>query len=259
MRSGAGTGEGSALVTGASRGIGREIALRLAAAGWPVAVNYRAARSEAEAVVAEIEANGGRAVALQADVSVPGDAAGLVARSEDALGPLAITVNNAGITRDRLLLQMSEDDWDAIWMTDLAGPRALAHAAVKRMSLRGAGRLVNVASVVGVSGNAGQANYAAAKSALLGLTRELAISCGASGITVNAVVPGYIVTDATAHLNDQQRRQWLTRIPLGRFAEPSEAAEIVVFLCGESAGYVTGQCIAVDGGFLAAQGSGLAS
>jgi 3-oxoacyl-[acyl-carrier protein] reductase len=251
--------QGSALVTGASRGIGRVIALRLASLGWPVAVNYRAGKAQADEVVAHIRAHGGRAVALQADVAVPTEAAGLVLRAEEALGPLVAAVNNAGITRDRLLLQMSDEDWESTWDTDLAGPRALARAAVRSMAPHGSGRLINVGSVVGVTGNAGQANYASAKSALLGLTRELAISCASSGVTVNCVVPGYIATDATAHLNDQQRHRWLERIPMGRFAQPEEAAEIVVFLCGEGSSYITGQCIAVDGGLLAAQGGGLSS
>jgi 3-oxoacyl-[acyl-carrier protein] reductase len=251
--------DGSALVTGASRGIGRLVALRLAECGWPVAVNYRTGRLGAGAVVSEIRARGGRAVALQADVSIPAEAAGLVGRAEEYLGPMRAAINNAGITRDRLVIQMSEEDWDAIWLTDLAGARVLARAAVETMAAHGGGRLVNIGSVVGVTGNTGQANYAAAKAALLGMTRELAVSCARAGVTVNAVVPGYFATDATAHLNEQQRRRWLERIPMGRFAEPAEAAEIVNFLCGDGGSYITGQCIAVDGGFLAAQGAGLSS
>jgi 3-oxoacyl-[acyl-carrier protein] reductase len=154
---------------------------------------------------------------------------------------------------------MSEDDWETIWLTDLAGPRALARDAVRHMAAHGGGRLVNVGSVVGTTGNAGQANYATAKSALLGLTRELAVSCASAGVTVNCVVPGYILTDATAHLNEQQRQTWLERIPMRRFASPQEAADLIIYLCSEGASYITGQCIAVDGGFLAAQGAGLAS
>lgn len=235
------------------------IAFRLAELGWPVAVNYRAAKAEADDAVAQICSQGGRAIALQADVSLPAEASELVSRTEDALGPLGIAVNNAGITRDRLLLQMSEDDWETIWLTDLAGPRALARDAVRHMAAHGGGRLVNVGSVVGTTGNAGQANYATAKSALLGLTRELAVSCASAGVTVNCVVPGYILTDATAHLNEQQRQTWLERIPMRRFASPQEAADLIIYLCSEGASYITGQCIAVDGGFLAAQGAGLAS
>ena len=235
------------------------IALRLAERGWAVAVNYRAARPEAEEVVAQIAQGGGNAIALQADVSLPEEAAALVHRAEEALGPLAVAVNNAGITRDRLLVQMSEEDWETIWSTDLAGPRVLARLAARSMAAAGGGSLVNIGSVVGVAGNAGQANYAAAKSALLGLTRELAVSCGVQGVTVNCVVPGYIVTDATAHLNAQQRHQWQERIPMRRFADPAEVADLVLFLCGRGGSYITGQCIAIDGGFLAAQGAGLDS
>ncbi|MGH2443318.1 MAG: SDR family NAD(P)-dependent oxidoreductase, partial [Chloroflexota bacterium] len=189
--------EGSALITGASRGIGRVIAMRLAAQGLAIGVNYRERHSEAESVVEAIQSAGGKAVAIQADVASDDEVAGLVDRAEEALGPLSIVVNNAGITRDRLLIQMSEADWLDIWRTDLAGTRTVCRAAEKRMVPRRAGRIINVSSVVGTGGNAGQANYAAAKAAVLGLTREFAVRCAPSGVTVNCVVPGYIDTDAT--------------------------------------------------------------
>lgn len=251
--------EGSALVTGASRGIGKVVALRLAAAGLPVAVNYRQARDEADTVVGLIRAKGGRATAIRADVAQPREAAALVKHAERELGPLSVVINNAGITRDRLLLQMTEADWEATWTTDLDGVRSVARAAAEGMQRRGYGRIVNVASVVGATGNAGQANYAAAKSAVMGFTRELAVRTAPRGVTVNCVIPGYIVTDATAHLTEDQRAQWLTRIPMGRYARPEEVADIIVFLASECAGYIAGQCIAVDGGLLAAAGGMLAS
>lgn len=250
---------GAALVTGASRGIGKVVAIRLGAVGIPVAVNFRQGKAEADAVVDEIASKGGRAIAVGADVADPEAAATLVAQVEEALGPVSVVINNAGITRDRLLVQMSEDDWAATWRTDLVGPRIIARAAAVSMCARRQGRIVNVGSVVGVTGNGGQANYATAKSALQGLTRELAIECGPHNVSVNCVVPGYIETDATAHLNGEQRLGWLKRIPMRRFASPDEVADIIVFLAGSGASYVTGQCIAVDGGFLAKSGAFLAS
>jgi len=250
---------GSALVTGASRGIGRVVALRLAEAGYAVVVNYRVSAAEAQSVVDGIRERGGRAMAVQADMAVPTEAAALWGEAERALGPLHLLVNNAGITRDRLLVQMSEEDWDATWLTDLGGPRTLARAALVSMSARRYGRIVNISSVVGATGNAGQANYAAAKSAMMGFTCELAIAAAPCGVTVNCIVPGYIVTDATAHLTVRQQAEWMDRIPMRRFAHPDDIAELVLFLSGNGASYLTGQCIAVDGGYCAASGCGFAS
>lgn len=250
---------GPALITGGSRGIGKEVAIRLASLGAPVAINYRHSRCDADALVESIVARGGQAVALRADVSVREEAAALVSRAEAALGPLAILVNNAGVTNDKLLLQMSEADWEATWRTDLSGPRELARAAARAMASREGGRIINVGSVVGAAGNAGQANYAAAKSALMGLTRGLAVQCASAGVAINCVVPGYILTDATSHLTEDQRTVWMSRIPMGRYARPEEVADLIVFLAGTGASYITGQCIAIDGGFLAATGGGLGS
>ncbi len=250
---------GPALITGGSRGIGREVALRFASLGVPVAINYQRSQQDADSLVASIRAGGGQAVALQADVSVPEEAAALIGRAEAVLGPLEVLVNNAGVTNDKLTIQMSESDWELTWKTDLAGPRILAEAAGRAMASRGRGRIVNVGSVVGAAGNAGQANYAAAKSALMGLTRALAVQCAPSGIAINCVVPGYILTDATSHLTDGQSRLWKARIPMGRYARPEEVAELIVFLSGSGASYITGQCIAIDGGFLSAIGGGLSS
>ena len=250
---------GSALVTGASRGIGRVVALGLAAHGLPVAVNYRAARAEAEETVRAIQRHGVQATALQADVAVPEQAADLVRRTEAELGSLSVLINNAGITRDRLLIQMTEEDWQATWQTDLVGSRIIGRAALASMSARRDGRIINISSVVGTVGNAGQANYAAAKSAVLGFTRELAVQGAPLGITVNCVVPGYIETDATAHLTIQQREAWLRRIPMKRAATAEDVAELVIFLAVAKGSYITGQCITVDGGLSAEAGWGLAS
>jgi len=177
----------------------------------------------------------------------------------DAGLTIDVLINNAGITRDRLVLQMSEQDWDDIWHVDLAGARAAAFAALRAMVERKHGRIVNLGSVVGATGNAGQANYAAAKSAILGLTRGLALQAAKHGVTVNCVIPGYIATDATAHLTEEQQSFWLDRIPIGQPGTPEDVAEAVIFLTRPEARYITGQCIAVDGGLLAESGGGLAS
>lgn len=248
-----------ALITGASRGIGRAIAFRLAREGYAIGVNFRSSAREAEEVVRGVEERGGRAAAFQADMADEEQAADLVERVETVLGPLDAVIANAGITRDRLVVQMSEGDWNATWLTDLAGPRRLCEKALSRMAQRRAGRLVTVSSVVAVTGNAGQANYAAAKAALQGLTRQLAVRAAPAGVTVNCVIPGYIRTDAVAHLTDEQRAVWLSRIPMGRDGTVEDIANLVAYLAGSAAGYITGQCIAVDGGLLARAGHGFSS
>jgi 3-oxoacyl-[acyl-carrier protein] reductase len=222
-------------------------------------VNYRESRTGAEDVVRLIQAAGGTGFAMQADLASSAQARQLFDLAEEVAGPLSLVVNNAGAIRDRLLLQMSDADWEVTWDTNLTGARTLARAAMAAMCRRGAGRIINVSSVVGSVGNAGQANYAAAKSALLGLTRELALIGAPHNVTVNCVVPGYIVTDATAHLTSEQRESWISRIPMNRYATPEEVAELVVFLASSGAGYITGQCIAVDGGFMARVGAGISS
>ncbi|MDQ2742355.1 MAG: 3-oxoacyl-ACP reductase FabG [Chloroflexota bacterium] len=249
----------AALVTGASRGIGRACAVALAAHGVPVAVNYRRSSAEADALVDQIVAGGGKAVALQADIADTSEAVALVERAESELGGLGILVNNAGITRDKLLLQMGEEDWDVIWRTDLVGPRAAARRAIRSMRDVGGGRIINISSVVGSTGNAGQANYAAAKAGLAGLTRELAVEAAPALVSVNCVVPGYIHTDATAYLTDEQKAVWQRRIPMERVGRVEDVATLVLFLASQEAWYISGQCIGIDGGLLAKSGRGFAS
>lgn len=243
---------GAILITGASRGIGRAIALRLASERRPIAVNYRAGAEGAGEVVALLREAGVRAAAVQGDMSLPDDVDRVFLETERAVGPVSVLINNAGITRDRLLVQLSEDDWFATWTTDLAGPRSLGRLAASSMAARGGGRIINISSVVGVTGNPGQSNYAAAKSAVQGWTRELAAQWARFNVLVNCVVPGYVTTDATSHLNDEQRERWLRRIPINRFALSEEVADLVAFLAGPGGSYIAGQCISVDGGYLAA-------
>jgi 3-oxoacyl-[acyl-carrier protein] reductase len=248
-----------ALITGASRGIGRATALRLARDGFNIAVNYLRSAGEAAEVARQVEAAGCRAIPLAADMADEEAATRLFDEAEERIGPIEVLVSNAGITRDRLLIQMSEDDWDAIWQTDLAGPRALCQAAISVMSGRQGGRIVTVGSVVGSLGNAGQANYASAKAAVEGMTRELAVKAAPHGITVNCVVPGYITTDAVAHLTEAQVAAWYERIPMRRNGTVEDIAELIAFFAGSQSGYITGQCVAVDGGLLARAGAGLHS
>jgi len=237
-----------AIVTGASRGIGRAIALELARRGHVVMVNYRSNSEAAETVVAEIEAIGGQALAVQADVSQMADANSLAKTAKDAFGAIHILVNNAGIARDGLLMRMSEADWDAVLSTNLKGAFNCVKAVQRTMLRQRWGRIISIGSVVGLSGNAGQANYAAAKAGLVGFTKAVARELGSRKITANLVAPGFIETDMTAVLDDKVRAAACEQIPLGAMGQPEDVAAAVAFLVSNEAAYITGQVLCVDGG-----------
>lgn len=240
----------TALVTGASRGIGRAIALRLAAEGASVAINYAGNTAKAEETKAAIEAAGGKAALFQADVSDSAQVEQMVAAVTEAFGTIDILVNNAGITRDGLLMRMKEEDFDAVLDTNLKGIFHVTKAVSKLMMKKRAGRIVNMASVVGIMGNAGQTNYAAAKAGVIGFTKSAAREFAARGITVNAVAPGFIATDMTAAMPEKAKEATLAAIPLRRMGEPEDVANAVAFLVSDQASYITGQVIKVDGGMV---------
>lgn len=237
-----------ALVTGASRGIGRAIAVRLAADGAAVAVNYASSKDAAADVVSEIERAGGRAQSFPADVGEEAAVTELFEAVTADLGPVTILVNNAGIVRDGLLMRMAAEDWDRVIEVNLRSVYLCTRAALRPMLKARWGRIVSITSVAGLSGNAGQANYAAAKAGIVGFTRSIAKEVGSRGITVNAVAPGFITTDMTAGMDDATLDQAKSQISVGRLGLPEEIASAVGYLASEEAAYVNGQVLVVDGG-----------
>jgi len=237
----------TALVTGAARGIGKSIALKLADAGANVVV-ADVLKDEVEAVAKELEGKGVKAIPATADISSADQVAEMIKLAVEETGRLDILVNNAGITRDGLLMRMSEEDWDLVININLKGAALCTRAAAKVMFKKKSGRIINISSVIALMGNAGQANYAASKAGIIGLTRAMSKELGPRGVTVNAIAPGFIDTAMTQALPDEVRKQYQQRIPLGRFGTPEEVGDLVLFLASDAAKYITGQVIAVDGG-----------
>ncbi len=239
-----------ALVTGASRGIGREIALEMAREGANVAINYAGSEAKALEVAEEIKALGRESITIQADVSSSESVESMVKQTIEAFGRLDILVNNAGITKDNLMMRMKEADWDDVININLKGVFLCTKAVTRQMMKQRSGRIINISSIVGVSGNAGQANYVAAKSGVIGLTKTTAKELASRGITVNTIAPGFITTDMTDKLNDETKSEMLKQIPLARLGEPIDIAKTALFLASEDSRYMTGQTLHVDGGMV---------
>jgi 3-oxoacyl-[acyl-carrier protein] reductase len=239
--------EGCALVTGGSRGIGAAVARALAADGWPVAIGYRSGAEAAAEVTSSIHGAGGAAIAVGADVADPAAADELLGAAEAELGPVAVLVNNAGVRADGLAVQLEDDAWEQVLDTNLTAAFRLTRRAVRGMVRRRHGRVINIASVVGPKANAGQANYAAAKAGLIGLTKTVAVEVARRGVTVNAVAPGFIATDMTEDLLDRA----VEAVPARRAGTPGDVAACVRFLASDEAAYVTGTVLTVDGGLSA--------
>lgn len=240
----------TAIITGASRGIGAEIARKFAADGAKVVVNYSGSQEKAEAVVADIQANGGEAIAVKANVSDSESVKAMVDEAMKTFGSVDILVNNAGITRDNLMMRMKDDEWDDVINTNLKGVFVCTKAVTRQMMKQRAGRIINIASIVGVMGNAGQANYVASKAGVIGLTKTTARELASRGITANAVAPGFITTDMTDQLTEDVQKAMLGQIPLGRFGAPEDVAKAALFLASDDASYMTGQTLHLDGGMV---------
>lgn len=240
----------TAIITGASRGIGAEIAKRFAKAGAKIVVNYSGSQQKAEAVVESIKQNGGEAIAVKANVADSEAVKAMVEETMAVFGSVDILVNNAGITRDNLMMRMKDDEWDDVINTNLKGVFVCTKAVTRQMMKQRSGRIVNIASIVGVMGNAGQANYVASKAGVIGLTKTTARELASRGITANAVAPGFITTDMTEGLNDDIQKTMMAQIPLGRFGKPEEVAKAALFLASDEASYMTGQTLHLDGGMV---------
>jgi 3-oxoacyl-[acyl-carrier protein] reductase len=238
------------VVTGGGRGIGRAIAIRLAREGANVAISYRGNDEAAEESANLVRDTGVRCETFRGDVASPEDVEALFKGVDEAFGRVDILVNNAGVTRDNLIMRMKEEEFDEVLRTNLKGTYLCTRAVLRKMVRARWGRIVNVSSVVGLVGNAGQANYAASKAGLIGFTKSVAREVALRGITVNVVAPGYVETELTGTLSDSVKEQILTQVPMGRFGEPEEISDVVAFLAGEGAGYVTGQTVTVDGGMV---------
>jgi 3-oxoacyl-[acyl-carrier protein] reductase len=236
------------LITGSSRGIGAEIAKKMAALGAEVIINYAHSKTRAEEVKSEIEAVGGKAHLLQADVSDIDQAAELVKTSYKKMGGLDVLVNNAGITRDKLLMRMKEEDWDQVLDINLKGVFNCTKNAVRYLLKSENGKLINISSVVGVNGNAGQANYSAAKAGIIGFTKSMAKELASKGVCSNAIAPGFIDTEMTDELNDKIKEGIIEQVPLARFGKAEEVADLAAFLASDNANYINGEVIKIDGG-----------
>ena len=239
------------MVTGASRGIGAVVACRLAQAGAKVGVNYNASIDSAKQVVESINNTGGESILVGGDVSEEEAAESAVKRTVDHFGNIDILVNNAGINRDRLLMRMKPEDFDSVINVNLRGAFLCSKFVIPHLIRQRSGRVINMSSVVGLSGNPGQANYAAAKAGLIGLTKAVAREVASRNVTVNALAPGYITTAMVEELSEEIQTQILARIPMGRFGTPEDVAEAVIFLCSDGASYITGQVLTIDGGMIA--------
>jgi len=238
------------LITGGSRGIGKAIALQFANQGVQVAVNYLSNKAAADEVVKLIEDQGSSAITVQGDVTKREDVERIFTTTTETLGPVEILVNNAGIISDSLLMRMSDDDWDSVIDLDLRSIFLCTREAIRTMLRNRWGRIINIGSVVGLRGNSGQANYAAAKAGMVGFTQSIAKEVASRNITVNCVAPGYVETDIVEDLPKELKQSIMDRVPIGRFGYPEEIAGMVGFLASEAASYVTGQAIAVDGGLV---------
>lgn len=238
------------IVTGGSRGIGKAVALAFGSKGANVVVNYTSSEGKALETVEEIKSLGGEAIAVKCNVSVAEDVDGLLKATKEAFGTIDYLVNNAGVTRDGLLIRMKEDDWDAVIDTNLKGVYLCTKIIGKAMLKQKSGRIVNMASVVGVMGNAGQANYAASKAGVIGFTKSIAKEFAPRGLTVNAIAPGFIKSDMTEVLDEAVKDAYAKAIPLQKMGEAEDVANAVMFLCSDMAKYITGQVINVDGGMV---------